>query len=239
MPSFKQKVAEAFSDNLSSYHEEALIQKQVCRSLFGRLPALPAGPILELGCGTGFLSELLLTLPHPVELTDVSLSALDYCGAHFSAPVRFLDAETLSCKNRYSLITATNVIQWFEDLEGTSQRLYEALVPGGYLAFAYFSSNTWVEWRELAEHLGLHFTGNTLPDSSYYKTLFPQATVDVEAIKQLYPSATGFFSHLKRIGAAVSRSGQRLSPQDMQKLQLAWQNLELTYECTYAMVRKP
>src|SRR5690625_4935468 len=74
-----------FGQSANFYHFHASVQKKMAGrliiSLKKRRDILPPGPIMEFGCGTGFLSqELLHAFPNrELILNDVSPKMLDVC----------------------------------------------------------------------------------------------------------------------------------------------------------------
>ena len=64
-PSSPEAIAASFGAAAHTYDDYALVQEQCARQLVAFLndkgmEKLPPAPILEIGCGTGFLSEQLL-----------------------------------------------------------------------------------------------------------------------------------------------------------------------------------
>lgn len=61
-----KQVAENFGRSVSDYHKQAEVQKEVADRLIASLEPwrdiLPPGPILEVGCGTGFVTQGLVDL---------------------------------------------------------------------------------------------------------------------------------------------------------------------------------
>ena len=57
---YKSKVIKSFNDNAEGYHDKAIIQRKVSKSLVGILPKMENPRILEVGCGTGILTEFLI-----------------------------------------------------------------------------------------------------------------------------------------------------------------------------------
>ena len=80
-----KSIAETFSEAAEQYHQKAEIQQKVATGLISSLlpwkDTLPAGDILEVGCGTGFLSEQIIKeFPDRKKLiTDVAPGMISFC----------------------------------------------------------------------------------------------------------------------------------------------------------------
>lgn len=81
--SLKAAVAAAFSSAADTYDDSAGLQREVAERLAGRIAGLPLPGqprILEIGCGTGFLSRALCSLnPSALVVTDISQAMLARC----------------------------------------------------------------------------------------------------------------------------------------------------------------
>ena len=55
----KELVKQQFSKNLTNYEENAVVQMIMAEKLVNLLPKKEYKNILEIGCGTGFLTKLL------------------------------------------------------------------------------------------------------------------------------------------------------------------------------------
>lgn len=104
------------------YDQYGDVQANVANSLACDFPCHKNAAILEIGCGTGFLTAHLARkyAGHQLHITDVSPRMLEQTKSRFSGmSTRFfiLDAEKEQTGETYDLITASMVCQWFEDLE--------------------------------------------------------------------------------------------------------------------------
>ena len=147
----KQQIEQNFSRFASRYEGCAEQQKIAARALLARVEAIDAslaeGPVLEIGCGTGLLSESLVRMfpEREVQLTDLSPAMLAECqkkiaaadGVHPGLAWSVLDGETVAAEDDYALIVSGFTLQWFQDLEGTLERLVRALRCGGRLLASY------------------------------------------------------------------------------------------------------
>ena len=72
----KTRLARQFGQSAAYYHHHATVQHYGADRLLGWLTdcSIPLGKVLEVGCGTGFLTQGLvdLLLDHDLEISDLS-----------------------------------------------------------------------------------------------------------------------------------------------------------------------
>lgn len=134
-PIDKELVAKRFSYSRSTYDREASVQRQVAEKMMRLLtdallsagiprPQLPTHfrHIVELGCGTGSYSRMLLNTLQPETLLlndlcrDMEECVRELCTTR-TPRVSFLpgDAEALDFPRETDLITSCSTLQWFND----------------------------------------------------------------------------------------------------------------------------
>ncbi len=159
---FKADIARAFSKQAQAYHQHAHIQKQASHTLCTFFPpphSIPLKPILEIGCGTGFVTQNLLETykEHPLVITDLAEGMLRFCQENLRSKLltakravnfRILDGEHLT-GGPYSMIISGMTFQWFIDLPKALSRLYASLEKGGVLLFSYLENKSFAEWKQM------------------------------------------------------------------------------------------
>ena len=217
----KERVAANFSRYAITYDSYAEEQRAVAMALAEYAAqcadGLVAGPVLEIGCGTGFLSaELAALFPdREVELTDLSPEMVASCRRKIAArgiehpDIRYavLDGEQLACEDRYALIAASFAVHWFVDLGMGLSRLLRALKPGGYLLCAYPGAGSYREWHQQCALQGIPCSANPLPDSVFIAGAFADQPVELRQWERelvlRFPTARDFLRHLKHTGAGT------------------------------------
>ncbi|MEO1022776.1 MAG: methyltransferase domain-containing protein [Bacteroidota bacterium] len=234
-----------FGASAHNYHQQAGIQRNVAEGLIASLrpwkDMIPEGPILEVGAGTGFLSELLIQeFPQAeIHLTDASEEMIRYTEHRLTeafetlpnVTFRVLDADHLEeSPQKYALIISNFAAQWFNDVSYGLEQLTNQLAPGGLLLTAFPGNNSFKSWYEYCLELGLPFTANTLPDVEEVViklSIGPQQIDYYENdLVQTFDSSLDFFRHLKAIGASASKSGKSLSAKQMRLLTNHWDTSE-------------
>ncbi|MBF0624305.1 MAG: methyltransferase domain-containing protein [Magnetococcales bacterium] len=227
----KRRVAIAF-EGAGAYHERARVQRQVADRLGERLAALPlAGEprVLELGCGSGFLSTALQRIrPRGWFLhTDLAPAMVHRCRDHLAfQPGRrafaVMDGERLATKGFLDLIASSMTFQWFTDLPGALARMAALLVPDGHLAFATLGEETFREWRGICNRQGVACGTPDYPTAGTLRDWWPaggRGWLEEEYIAVSHPSGLDFLQELKAIGAhRAAVDHQPVSAGDLRRL---------------------
>jgi malonyl-CoA O-methyltransferase len=123
-PGRREAVAAAFGAAAGTYDADADLQRLVAGRLAARIAALPLPPaprILEIGCGTGFLSRHLLAGRPGARglITDLSEAMVRRCRDTLAGASDFLvmDGERpcLTPPGGFDLICSSLALQWFAD----------------------------------------------------------------------------------------------------------------------------
>jgi malonyl-CoA O-methyltransferase len=254
----KQQIASSFGKAASYYDEHAEIQKEVAKRLIASLQPwrdiLPSGPIIELGCGTGFVTEGLAEMypQKEIQVTDLSKQMVEFCKQKFSdqqnLTFRVQDAEDVPYEEPHYAMTISGFSpQWFKDPAQTLARWLQATKPGGLLLTSFPGNESFPEWQKQCQELGLPFTGNTLPDveEMVVKMSVGPAQVDYyeDTVSKSYESARDFFRDLKNLGADTQRSGRSLTPKEFSLLINHWDssaegNIRVSYHLIFLAVKR-
>lgn len=236
-PKRRAYIEQEFSRHAPDYNSAATVQNngahQLVNLLDGLLPNQEGAQILEIGCGTGFITEILAARLGPVDylVTDISQQMLEQCRAKMAqteieAHLHFaqLDANDFELPTAaFDLIVGGFVLQWLKDYPSVLIDLVRALKPGGVLALSFPAEGSYAEWKSASEELGLPFTANPLPDIDIVtsEAIFDE-TFDMDVylgtVKPEYASAIDFFREMKTIGASVQQSGTSLSARQFKSL---------------------
>lgn len=257
----KCQIEEAFGQAAKQYDQAALVQKKCAIRLLEEVdrvcPDLPSGKMIEIGCGTGFLTQGLIKKmgDRPLEITDLSQSMLTVCQQQISqinhsSEITFktLDGELWQPASRsYALIISSFVVQWFQQLEPTLDRWMSALKPGGKILMSFPTCHSFPEWKAVCQSLDLPFTGNPLPDPGAIAQFLASCPVHThswqESIGISFTSAREFFRGLKQIGAGTSFSQAKLSISEFKQLigtldAFANSSKEIHYDVAYFTISR-
>lgn len=254
----KQKVHHAFSQALTSYEEQAVVQKHASQSLAKILEslALPTAPvILEVGCGTGLFTRDAYETLHPRHpqaswvLSDLSVSMLEHCRLQFPHVTQtlILDGDAPEISMPVDLIISNLTFQWFDNLQQSLQIFYKQLAPGGVLAFSTLGPETFEEWREACGELGFTCGVHQYPCAKTLQSFFPKGVsveVTEERISTNHQGAYDFVNYLKKLGANTPREGyQPLSYKEFRQLAAHLEgkypkHLPMSHHLLYVQIQK-
>lgn len=257
----KPQIEEAFGKAARQYAEAALVQKRCADQLLKELDRvqskLPPGNVIEIGCGTGFLTQGLVEKmsDRPLEITDLSQSMLAICQQQISqinhsseTTFKTLDGELWQPISRsYALIISSFAVQWFQQLEPTLDRWISALKPGGKILMSFPTCHSFPEWKAACQILDSPFTGNPLPDPVAIAQFLTSRPVHSQyrraSIGISYASARDFFRSLKQIGAGTSFSHTKLSISEFKQLmntidRFANSSKEIHYDVAYFTISR-
>jgi len=122
------------------YSEVSGMQKEHGKELIEKLSLEKNMKILDLGCGTGYLSSVLADCVGPegrVVAIDPNKSRLEIAEKQYSrSNLVFLEANDVTLpEDQYDLVFATYVLHWIQNKTAVFNKVYQNLKPGGRFAF--------------------------------------------------------------------------------------------------------
>lgn len=197
----KKRIKISFTKAARTYEQEASVQQQIALKLYsllsGHVKYSPAS-ILEIGCGTGFLTRMLSSHFHSgiITVNDLCPEMENYIpdGMNFIAG----DAEVIDFPDKYDLVASSSALQWLDDLPSFLVKIDQILSPNGLLAISTFGRNNLSEIKQLSGK-GLSY----LSRSELKQIISPlfQILEIKEDIQTLYfSSPKDVLVHLKRTG---------------------------------------
>ncbi len=237
----KNHVIAGFNRGAETYTDVAHLQARVAGALAEKLVGISAEKILEIGCGTGLLTQHLFNQFPKANflLTDISPSMLKQCHARFkafpNAKLLCVDGEHLDALPNFDLITSSMTMHWFNDFALSLSRIQQKLTKRGRLVFTLLGANSFSEWRAMCEFFHYPIATPYFPSVSYLREQFPDANFQVDVIHETYPNTYTFLATLKSLGATATRNGYAsLSVKEMRRLIRHFNTpITVTYEVIY------
>lgn len=247
----KTQIELGFSKAHLSYATEALAQQHMVYRLMKMWPQdCPFSGVkhlLEIGCGSGFLTrELAATFaPERATINDLSPAWEAHVRPFFASDRwTFLaaDAEEHPWEESYDLIASSACLQWFTDPLRFLSGMMERLLPSGILLFSSFGPDNLKEIRALTGQ-GLDYP----PIGTLMEPLQQHHRLELkinDPIQLRFKQPVDVLRHLKRTG--VNRSNAqfwtpgRLAEfsTEYARFQLEDGTYPLTYDPFYFCVRK-
>ena len=253
---FKQQVALNFSSKAYAYHSYADIQQFSADVLVQSLKhmKLPKGPVIEIGCGTGFVTKAIIDVigSRLFVVTDIASEMVDFCKKRFeflknNMAFEVKDGEIIDAVDKYALIVSGMAFQWFNNIYSSIEKLFYALKEGGYLLFSLLEDKSFKEWKEMCVKADCPFTGNSLPRFKDIEQLLcrldPNAEVFEKSYSKIYKDPLHFFKHFKEIGMHASRTSKIFSGYSLMSLCKQWkkdfpENCEVSYNIVYGKIMR-
>lgn len=227
----KSKVRRSFAAAALSYDGMAELQRRVGRELLRRFPVhQSSGVLLDVGCGTGFLTRQMATgmlYQHLIAL-DLALPMLQTCQRKYpelAAKYLCADAENLPfASHSIAQIYSNLALQWAQDLAATLAGFKRVLEPGGKLVFATFGPATLRELKAAWAAVDSFTHVNTFYAAGEIEAFLKAArfrNIDVDSVlyRSGYPSVQALMRELKEIGAHNVNRGRNPKPTTKTQLQ--------------------
>ena len=194
-------IRQSFQESLETYRREAVVQQRIAKTLACHIAqhVPPPTRLLEIGCGTGFLTENLWDWSRSSTyfLNDLNEEA----GYLFDRRYRFIggDAETIDLPGDLGAIVSASTFQWFRNLSAFFAKAQRLLRSNGVLAFSTFGPTHFQELRKLTENGLTYFSRENLAaclEKKNFQILFSHE----EKITLYFDQAVDVLRHLRKTG---------------------------------------
>lgn len=234
------RISLSFGKQAGVYNKYALVQRFAAKRLSEQLPEKNSSAynIFEIGCGTGFVTELLAEKypDYTIVTSDISSEMLQVCKENLTDAqigmqnISFvpLNVEKDDIPGKYDLIVSGLTAQWFYNFEETVKKILAALKPNGQFILSFLTDDSFPEWKEICLNSKLLCTANTLPSKEISEQLAFASIVHYEpfSLELRFSKSIDFFRSLKSIGASTQKDSLGLNPADFRKLTRLWDKRE-------------
>jgi len=258
----RKSVAGRFSASADTYDRHARIQ-QIAAKEVNRLVASLSGVnrILEVGCGTGILTQKMLACYPDSTLcaVDISEAMIARARARLSQAENVTwivgDASTTNGMAPFDLIVSSSSLHWVFPATETFQHLSAAVNAGGHFVFSLMLDGTLGELHASRRRIAPHKPVQArLPTAGEVQELLNDAGFQMlqksrASLRMTYPSAADFLRSIHEqglTGGPVSSDGIHLCRRELEQLILDYdshyrydeESVRATYEIMYVVARK-
>ncbi len=169
----------------ADYEHTSESQKQAGVDLINKLQIKPRSTVLDLGCGTGSLAQVISThVGSKVTAVDPDEDRIRLAKEKYSAPnidyVKASDKTFIFSPSQYDVVFCNTAIHWIKDKDELFKNIHKTLKPGG--RFAFVTIDTGLPLPDIGKKLFDRLLG---PDFLHH--MFTQVTIylSVEEYKKM------------------------------------------------------
>lgn len=243
----KKRIIHCFNKSTQTYDAAAEIQMRVAKQLAKQASAVSAKSILEIGCGTGLLSQLLLTQFPNAEflLTDIAPNMIEHCQNRFASYEKIntvcIDGEKITVPETINLLVSSMTLHWFSNVVQGIANMISQLPSGSYFIFSLLGEGSMQEWHDVCQQHNLPIATPSWITVSQLENFFPTMQIKNELIKITHQGCYDFLKTLKNIGATAANEYYRpLSAGQLRRvLRQNKDSFTISYHVIYGCYRKP
>lgn len=233
----KPGVKHRFSAAADTYDQYADLQRNVADCLMNYIQKgkkLSPSSILEIGCGTGYLTKKIGSRYPMSDLigVDIVLSMLKKCQERYSnGHYLVADGEHLPFNQPFDLIASNLCLQWFQD---PSTSLQQIIKLGKTVVLSTFGSHSFQEWHDVCRQYDLPIRTQKFLSTDELKAIFGQNyCIESQLIKKPFASWWAFWHQIRKIGASQGNSSTISSSFKNLKKVLMIEEIEVTHEIIF------
>lgn len=194
-----QLIKMRFEQAQDSYHKQACVQKQIATSLLAQLQeyATHFNTILEVGCGTGFLTKLI---EQKLSYTNLILNDL-YISKYLDTNYNLFlqgDISTLKLPTELDLIISSSTVQWLNNPAQFFKSCAQSLNTQGILCFSSFLPDNFCELKQILKATPNYQSIEQL--QALLAPLFKDISFNTQTITLSFKNPLEILRHIKATG---------------------------------------
>jgi malonyl-CoA O-methyltransferase len=205
----KNMVKSRFYRSIATYNRSAVVQKNIAQELIREVASIEAprfDKVLEIGCGTGFLTDALLKRFQPQQYILNDLVGLmqneiaQIASKHDFSRWSFIegDAEKIPLPGHLDLVVSSSTIQWFQHPAAFFNTISQSLQRNGILALSTFGEENFREIKTLSK-VGLHYP-SLLELNMWLTPFFKDIQIKEDIVPLHFVSPREILLHIKQTG---------------------------------------
>lgn len=231
----KESIGKNFEKSLSTYDDSACVQKGVADKIAAKLISYNSKfeNVLEIGCGSGFLSRIIERELHPGKFILMDLTGIPPSGLKKGEFIHGdVEVELSQFKDDFfNLIVSASTLQWVHSPTRVLKQIHRILRREGICAISVFIDGTYKELTALTGETLLYHTG------SQWKQLAIRCGFEIiDSIQEISKAGFGnvaeVFGHIKTTGVN-SHSGKNKSVGELRKIMEDFPIEDGEYKLTY------
>jgi malonyl-CoA O-methyltransferase len=237
----KDLIRQRFAKNLNTYNDNARIQKAMAERLVSFIDNKNPKQILEIGCGTGLLTEIISEKISFEEYiaNDIVEDCEEYI-KNINSQIEFVSGDIeqaiLSSDKKYDLIISNASFQWVENLKEFVEVLISKLNNGGTLLFSTFSKENYREVHRVMGKSLEYFSKKDLEEMFEKYSPYIEEEIRIMAFK----TPKEILQHMRSTGVNAIEA-LSWTKTDMQKFENGYNNYcsgrpTLTYNPIYVKI---
>ncbi|MGD0282901.1 MAG: methyltransferase domain-containing protein [Dissulfurispiraceae bacterium] len=223
-------IRNSFNQAAQSYDRCDGVQRDVARQLAELFPArlTDSAKILEIGCGTGNLTELLRERypRNPLWVMDLAPAMVDSAqrrvearyGTGTETAWQAVDIRMFQPEVEFDLVASSSVLHWVKQLPETIRQLAGWIAPGGQMVCSVMTEGTLAELHEARRAVapGKMAARHRLPQGKAVVSALLEAGLVVQAvveqkIQERMASSLALFQMLGGLGVAAGFYGSDMA----------------------------
>lgn len=259
----KARIRQSFATASGTYDDAAALQRTVGKALLtGMVGQTLSSTLLDLGCGTGFLTAELLAVKAPGQLqavvaVDIAQGMLETTRTKLAGygNVSYIcaDAEFLPfVADAVDGVVSNLALQWCRNLTGVFSDLRRVIKPRGQLLFSTFGPQTLQElkaaWGQVDDYVHVNdFYDATQIAHFLQQAGFQDIQIECKVYVSKYDSVLTLMRELKAIGAqnVIGERSQTITTRaQLQRMLAAYEKhrmqdglIPATFECVFVKAK--